>query len=167
MLVAEAAAALVADIQTRNSVVKGIQRWRSIMAELRAEHGRFVEEGSAYGGPFLPPAWYVAMHEDLLVVDAILRDRFCVDFCLSGPVDDPDTRLKRVDCKEAAPDGRFDTRLACEYAVRSMSCHLRASSSPDLSPVIIATVQMASNRAPLADESRALASSALRVIISR
>ena len=115
VLVAEAAAALGADIQTRDYVVKGIQRWRSIMAHLRAEHGRFVEEGSAYGGPFLPPAWYVAMHEDLLVVDATLRDRFCVDFCLSGPVDDPDTRLKRVDCKEAAPDGRFDTRLACEY----------------------------------------------------
>ena len=34
VLVAEAAAALGADIQTRDSVVKGIQRWRSIMAQL-------------------------------------------------------------------------------------------------------------------------------------
>ena len=115
VLVAEAAAALKSDVQTRDSVVKGIQRWRSIMAQLRVDYGRFIEEGSAHGGPFRPPAWYVAIHEDLLAVDATLRDRFCVGFCLSGPVDDPDARLKRVDCKEAAPDGRFDTRLACEY----------------------------------------------------
>ena len=68
LVVAEAAAALKSDVQTRDSVVKGIQRWRSIMAQLRAEHGRFIEEGSAHGGPFLPPGWYVAMHADLLVV---------------------------------------------------------------------------------------------------
>lgn len=115
VLVARAAAALGADIQTREAVVKGIQRWRSIMARLRAEHGRFIEAGSAHGDHFLPPSWYVAMHEDLLAVDAVLRDRFCVDFCLSGPVDDPDAPLRRVDCKEPAPDGRFDARLACEY----------------------------------------------------
>jgi hypothetical protein len=115
ILVAEAAAALRSDVETRDYVVKGIQRWRSIMAQLRAEHGGFIEDGGAHSGHFLPPSWYVAMHEDLLVVDAALRDRFCVDFCLSGPVDDPDAPLKRVDCKEPAPDGRFDARLACEY----------------------------------------------------
>ena len=115
VLVAEAAAALKSDVQTRDSVVKGIQKWRSIMAQLRADHGRFIEEGSDHGGHFLPPTWYVAMHADLLVVDAVLRDRFCVDFCLSGPVDDPDAPLRRVDCTEPAPDGRFDPRLLCEY----------------------------------------------------
>jgi hypothetical protein len=38
VLVAEAASALKADAQTRDSVVKGIQRWRSTMARLRADH---------------------------------------------------------------------------------------------------------------------------------
>ena len=114
-VVALVSAALREERGTRDLLVNGIQRWRSIMSRLRADHGRAVEECLHLPAPSRTPAWYVAMHEDLIAVETTLRDRYCVRFCLSGPVDDPDAPLKRVDCKEAAPDGRFDTRLACEY----------------------------------------------------
>ena len=102
------------------------------MARLRAERGRFIEEGDSHrdrsvatvevlsdlkvfaDNAFRPPSWYIADYEDMKTVERILRTRFRVEGCLSGPVEAEAVPLKSVNCKEPAPDGHLGHMIVCD-----------------------------------------------------